>query len=71
MSKVKAFGIWLASCVIQHEMSDTEIISKFHQRGDTKGIKNSDEWLQKQISNIRSDPEKFRSLMSLRRDVDF
>lgn len=71
MGRLKEFAVWLASCVIQHEMSDEEILSKFNQREDAKAMKNAEPWLKEQIQTVRKNPSQYRALMGWQRGKDY
>ena len=71
MGRLKDFAVWLASCIVQHEMSDEEILSKFNQREDAKQMKNAEPWLKKQIGIVRKNPNQYRELMGWQRGKDY
>ena len=71
MGRVKEFAVWLASCVLQHEMSDEEIVSKFKQRQDGQRMKDAEPWLKGQIETVRKNPSQYRELMGWQRGKDY
>ena len=71
MGRMKDFAVWLASCIVQHEMSDEEILTKFNQREDAKRIKDAEPWLKKQIGIVRKNPSQYRQLMGWQRGKDY
>ena len=71
MSQTKAFFVWLVSCLLQHEMSDAEILSKFNQREDVKRMQDAEPWLKDQINTVRKNPAQYRELMGWRRGKDY
>ena len=71
MGRMKDFAVWLASCIVQHEMSDEEILSKFNQREDAKKMNNAEPWLKEQIQTVRKNPNHYRQLMGWQRGKDY
>ena len=71
MGRMKDFAVWLASCIVQHEMSDEEIFTKFNQREDAKRMKNAEPWLKEQIQTVRKNPNQYRQLMGWQRGKDY
>lgn len=71
MGRMKDFAVWLASCIVQHEMGDEEILAKFNQREDAKRMKNAEPWLKEQIQTVRKNPNQYRQLMGWQKGKDY